>query len=91
MNFIWHIDQAFRDTPPRYTVLFGEKTPTFGGDTLFANATVAYDLLDPLLAKYFETLSAVHDGETQGFLTLGYQNADELAPSAPGTLPSRRR
>lgn len=79
MNFIWHIDQAFRDTPPRYTALFGEKVPPFGGDTLFSNATVAYDLLDPLLARYLETLTAVHDVETQGFLTLAYQDASELA------------
>jgi taurine dioxygenase len=79
MNFIWHIDQAFRNTPPRYTALFGKKVPPFGGDTLFANATAAYDLLDPLLAKYLETLTAVHDVETQGFLTLAYQDRDELA------------
>jgi len=79
MNFIWHIDQAFRHTPPRYTALFGKKVPAFGGDTLFSNATAAYDLLDPLLARYLETLSAVHDVETQGFLTLAYQDRDELA------------
>ena len=79
MNFIWHIDQAFRHNPPRYTALFGKKVPPFGGDTLFANATAAYDLLDPLLARYLETLTAVHDVETQGFLTLAYQDRDELA------------
>jgi len=79
MNFIWHIDQAFRHNPPRYTALFGKKVPPYGGDTLFANATAAYDLLDPLLARYLETLTAVHDVETQGFLTLAYQDRDELA------------
>ncbi|NUZ07875.1 TauD/TfdA dioxygenase family protein [Piscinibacter koreensis] len=78
MNFIWHIDQAFRHDPPRYTALFGKKVPPFGGDTLFANATAAYDLLDPLLARYLETLTAVHDIETQGFLTLAYQDPHEL-------------
>ncbi len=79
MNFIWHVDQAFRMTPPRFTALFGKKVPPFGGDTLFSNATAAYDLLDPLLARYLETLTAVHDVETQGFLTLAYQDRDELA------------
>lgn len=79
MNFIWHIDQAFRHNPPRYTALFGKTVPPFGGDTLFSNATAAYDLLDPLLARYLETLTAVHDVETQGFLTLAYQDRDELA------------
>lgn len=79
MNYIWHIDQAFRHEPPRFTALFGQKVPAFGGDTLFTNATAAYDLLDPLLARYLETLTAVHDVETQGFLTLAYQDAAELA------------
>jgi len=79
MNFIWHIDQAFRNNPPRFTALFGKKVPPFGGDTLFSNATAAYDLLDPLLARYLETLTAVHDVETQGFLTLAYQDKEQLA------------
>jgi taurine dioxygenase len=79
MNYIWHIDQAFRPAPTRFTVLFGKKVPPVGGDTLFANATAAYDLLDPLFAAYLETLTAVHDVETQGFLTLAYQDPTELA------------
>jgi taurine dioxygenase len=79
MNYIWHIDQAFREAPTRFTALFGKKVPAVGGDTLFTNATVAYDLLDPLFASYLETLTAVHDVETQGFLTLAYQDPVELA------------
>lgn len=79
MNLIWHIDQAFTPDPPRFTALFGKKAPVSGGDTLFANATVAYDLLDPLFARYLETLTAVHDVETQGFLTLAYQDPQALA------------
>jgi taurine dioxygenase len=79
MNFIWHIDQAFRPQPPRFTALFGKTVPAFGGDTLFSNAAAAYDLLDPLFAQYLETLVAVHDVETQGFLTLAYQDPQELA------------
>ncbi len=79
MNLIWHIDQAFDPDPPRFTVLFGKKAPPVGGDTLFANATAAYDLLDPLFAQYLETLTAVHDVETQGFMTLAYQDPVKLA------------
>jgi taurine dioxygenase len=79
MNLIWHIDQAFDPTPPRFTVLFGKKAPAAGGDTLFSNAMAAYDLLDPLFARYLETLTAVHDVETQGFLTLAYQDPQALA------------
>lgn len=79
MNFIWHIDQAFRPNPPRFTVLFGKTTPPQGGDTLFANATAAYDLLDPLFARYVETLTAVHDADTLGYLSLAYRAPDQYA------------
>jgi taurine dioxygenase len=79
MNLIWHIDQAFVPNPPRFTALFGKKAPPSGGDTLFANATAAYDLLDPLFARYLDTLTAVHDVENQGFLTLAYQDPQALA------------
>ncbi|MET3352840.1 UNVERIFIED_ORG: taurine dioxygenase [Xanthobacter viscosus] len=79
MNLIWHIDQAFVPEPPRFTALFGKAAPPTGGDTLFANATAAYDLLDPDFARYLETLTAVHDVETQGFLTLAYQDPGALA------------
>ncbi|ABE36805.1 Putative taurine catabolism dioxygenase TauD/TfdA [Paraburkholderia xenovorans LB400] len=79
MNFIWHIDQAFRPEPPRFTVLFGKKVPPFGGDTVFTNATAAYELLDPLFAQYLETLSVAQDVETMGFLTLAYREEEELA------------
>lgn len=84
MNFIWHIDQAFDPEPPRFTALFGKKAPPSGGDTLFSNATAAYDLLDPLFARYLETLTAVHDVETQGFLTLAYQDPAALAAQRAG-------
>ncbi|MEK6345996.1 MAG: TauD/TfdA family dioxygenase [Burkholderia sp.] len=79
MNFIWHIDQAFRHEPPRYTMLFGKKVPPFGGDTIFANAQAAFDLLDPLFAQYLETLQVAQDVETMGFLTLAYRSEEELA------------
>ncbi|MFG1431172.1 TauD/TfdA family dioxygenase [Xanthobacter sp. V2C-8] len=79
MNLIWHVDQAFVPDPPRFTALFGKNAPPAGGDTLFANATAAYDLLDPQFARYLESLTAVHDVETQGFLSLAYQDPQALA------------
>ena len=85
MNFIWHIDQAFRPSPPRFTALFAVNAPQLGGDTVFASATAAYDLLDPLFAAYLDTLIAVHDIETQGFLTLAYQDKVELAKQKANT------
>jgi taurine dioxygenase len=79
MNYIWHMDQVFQPTSPPYTALLGETMPALGGDTLFANATAAYDLLDPLLAAYLETLTAVHDADTMGYLTLAYHDLEARA------------
>lgn len=79
MNYIWHMDQVFQHNSPPFTALFGQSVPRIGGDTLFANATAAYDLLDPLLANYLETLTAIHDVETQGYLTLAYHDLAQRA------------
>lgn len=79
MNYIWHIDQSFQAEQPPFTALFAQEVPGVGGDTVFANATAAYDLLDPALAAYLESLTAVHDVETQGFLTLAYHDLAQRA------------
>ncbi|WP_424813182.1 TauD/TfdA dioxygenase family protein [Roseococcus sp. YIM B11640] len=77
-NYIWHIDQAFQPEPTRFTALYGEVVPDNGGDTIFANAAAAYDLLDPLLAAWLETLTAVQSFDAQGFLTYAYGHDPEL-------------
>ena len=41
----WHTDQMFTPTPARYTILYAKQVPPVGGDTLFANLTLAYDTL----------------------------------------------
>ncbi|MCD9032672.1 TauD/TfdA family dioxygenase [Luteimonas sp. Y-2-2-4F] len=79
MNYIWHVDGGYRHHSPKMTALFGHTVPEAGGDTLFANAVAAYDLLDPLFARYIETLTAVQSAESVGHLTLQYHDPDELA------------
>jgi taurine dioxygenase len=76
MNYIWHMDQVFHSSPPRYTALYGQQMPKLGGGTLFSNATLAYELLDPQFSAYLETLTAVHDVESQGFLTYAYHDIE---------------
>ena len=41
----WHSDTSYMDCPALGTTLYALETPTFGGDTLFANTTLAYDAL----------------------------------------------
>lgn len=78
-NFIWHIDQAFRPNPPKLTALYGQEVPTFGGDTLFSNAVLAYELLDPHFAAYIETLTAVHYWDATGHIADRFDDDPEEA------------
>jgi taurine dioxygenase len=78
-NFIWHIDQAFRPNPPRLTALYGQQVPSFGGDTLFSNAVLAFERLDPHFAAYIETLTAVHYWDATGHIADRFDDPAEAA------------
>jgi taurine dioxygenase len=90
-NHIWHIDGTFRRNAPKITALFGHTIPAHGGDTLFSNATLAYDLLDPLFAAYLDTLIAVNSADATGHLAERYldpeQQAQERARMPPYEHP----
>ncbi len=58
---LWHSDMTFAPEPPSFTLLHGQIIPEFGGDTLWASATRAYENLSPQLQNFFAALTAVHD------------------------------
>lgn len=63
----WHTDQSFSARPPAYTLLFAVDVPSVGGDTVWANQYLAYNLLTPGLRKTLRSLKAVHSArETYG-------------------------
>ena len=57
----WHKDLTFRESPPFMSILYAQKVPETGGDTLWANMALAYERLTPHLRTMLETLEAVHD------------------------------
>ena len=57
----WHSDMTFSATPPSFTLLHGQIIPAYGGDTLWASATAAYDGLSESMQKFLLGLSAVRD------------------------------
>jgi len=57
----WHTDMTFRSTPPAITLLHGQIIPPFGGDTLWASISAAYDALSEPLKGLLDSLEAVHD------------------------------
>jgi taurine dioxygenase len=63
----WHADITFCANPPTGTTLYAKKIPPVGGDTAWASATAAYDLLPPAMKQAVESLEAVHSFEHSGW------------------------
>ena len=75
MNF--HHDMIHHELPHNGTLLYSLEIPSYGGDTLFASGTAAYDTLDP-----------AHQGEARrppraAFLQLRLDACAARAASAP--------
>ena len=59
----WHTDVTCDPIPPMASALLIKEPPvTGGGDTLFANMYLAYDLLSDVMKELLDGLVAVHDG-----------------------------
>jgi taurine dioxygenase len=56
----WHADTTMVAEPPMGAILYAIEVPPYGGDTLFANQSLAYDALSPGLKATLEGLRAVH-------------------------------
>lgn len=59
----WHTDVTCDEVPPLGSMLYITETPeSGGGDTLFADMYLAYDLLSEKMKAMLDGLVAVHDG-----------------------------
>ncbi len=59
----WHTDVTCDEIPPLGSMLYVTETPECGGgDTLFADMNLAYELLSDTMKAFVEGLVAVHDG-----------------------------
>ncbi|CAN5486521.1 TauD/TfdA family dioxygenase [soil metagenome] len=68
----WHTDQAYRKEPSWATMLLARQVPEFGGDTLFASMSAAYQALSPSLKQTLETLRGVNsNAEVQARMKTG--------------------
>jgi taurine dioxygenase len=59
-EMMFHHDTIHRDEPHKATLLYSVEIPTYGGDTLFASGTAAYDTLDPEVKRKLEGLRSVN-------------------------------
>jgi taurine dioxygenase len=62
-NNQWHTDVTFAAEPPAGTALLAVQVPEAGGDTLWADLTVALRELSPGMQRYLESLTAVHSAQ----------------------------
>ena len=59
----WHTDVTCDEIPPLGSMLYVTETPeSGGGDTIFADMYLAYELLSDPMKAFLEGLTAIHDG-----------------------------
>lgn len=56
----WHSDVTFRESPPLGSILAGRRLPPWGGDTVWANMELAYEMLDDATRSEIDDAVAVH-------------------------------
>lgn len=56
----WHTDWSFLDRPPSYSLLYAKDIPAYGGDTVFANTRLAYELLSDTMKALLAPLAGIH-------------------------------
>ncbi|MFT7653269.1 MAG: taurine dioxygenase [Limisphaerales bacterium] len=59
----WHSDVTWREEPSLGSILLCRTCPPTGGDTLFANMEIAYELLADSVKQKIDGMFAVHDFE----------------------------
>jgi taurine dioxygenase len=62
VNFggVWHSDTAYLERPPMGTMLIAREVPPYGGDTLWASTSAAYEALSPGMRRLIDPLRAVN-------------------------------
>jgi taurine dioxygenase len=82
-NAAWHADTTMRQDPSAASILRSRISPAIGGDTVFSNMVLGYDLLDDEVKERIDGLTAFHDAQV--FLNyLSDEKRDEVMADWPG-------
>jgi taurine dioxygenase len=57
---LWHIDMSFLEEPPLGSILYAKELPEAGGDTMWANLYLAYEMLSDGMKKLLDGLIGIH-------------------------------
>jgi alpha-ketoglutarate-dependent taurine dioxygenase len=84
----WHSDKSYMPSPSMATFLYGVEVTKYGGETMFASLTAAYDALDDATKQRLGSLQCVHSW-AQSMRNSGSRaaTAEECAMSPPVTHP----
>ena len=82
----WHTDHSYDDAPAMCSILAARELPPYGGDTLFASMTAAYEGLSEGLKTTLRGLSAVHSDGSFADSKVGI-DADTFAFKTPAVHP----
>jgi len=84
----WHTDVTFVETPPMGSILYLQRVPEVGGDTMWASLQDAYDRLSEPLRDLCDRLIALHhdpwfaaDVDARGGYRWDGEHRDKLLPS----------
>jgi taurine dioxygenase len=58
---LWHSDVSISPKPPMGSVLYMNRCPAWGGDTMWSDMAAAYDALSDRMKVYLDGLQAVND------------------------------
>lgn len=83
---IWHADWTFKANPPFATCLYSIEIPPVGGDTLFANQTMALDEMPEELRNKIENQLAIHSAK-MGYSKKG-SYGDKFESKSMEVIPS---
>jgi len=72
----WHTDQMFSPKPAMGTILYAKQVPSAGGDTMFTNQCLAFEMLSPGMQRLCEGLRTVCYGD--GFKKYGGKSRKEF-------------
>ena len=81
----WHSDFSFLETPPSWSILYAEEIPETGGDTLWANMSMAFDRLPDALKEELKTTRCIHTGAPYGV-----KHAPEESTQLKGSIEMQR-
>ena len=83
---LWHSDVSISPTPPMASVLYMKRCPAWGGDTMWADMTAAYDALSERMKAYLEGLHAMHD--LAGTVRNVVRERSQQTKSPTGAMPN---